>query len=205
MERELSMIAPTQWHRVPIDQVEAEMRRLNHGAPPASFAECCDAAAALNWRVLILPVPECPASSDPLKHIIYVPEGEDRELFRYALHELSEIITAKEGGEPEFQANDDAAHHDVACQILDHLRPWFDAERERLAVQRAAADAVVQQAAAQLAERSDAMRAFLEAAQTEQDLYGVAPPDGAALIHAQQDLRVARQHLASIDARLRCL
>jgi hypothetical protein len=199
------MIAPTQWHRVPLSQVADELSRLNHGAPPASFSECCDAAAALNWRVLILPAPECPAISDPLKHIIYVPEGEDRELFQYVLHELSEVITAKEGGEPEFQASDDDAHHDVACRILDHLRPWFDAERERLGVQRADADAKVQQAAAQMEARSAAILAYLDAAQSGQDLYGMLRPDIDALPRAQQELRCAREHLATIDARLRCL
>ena len=201
------MVSPSQWHVVPVQQVASELSRLNHGALPQSFEDCCDVAAALGWKIRILPVSECPVSSSLLKHIIYVPQtDDDRALFQYVLHELSEVITAKEGGEPEFQASGAFnEHHDIAGRIYDHLQPWFEAERVRLETQRTEEEGIVRDLTGQVRLISEEMRAFGLAAMEGKDLYGSVPPDGLALIKLQGELNQHTERLKSISARLRCI
>jgi hypothetical protein len=199
------MIAPPFWHRIPVDQVAAELSRLNHGTPPRSFGECCDVAAALHWRVMIVPVPEVQALSSRTKHIIQIGQGDDRELFHRCLHELSEIITGRESAEPEYHTDTDERHHDVACHLMEHLQPWFDAERERLETERSVQASIVQQAVAQLDAARNEMRRFLDASEDAGDLHDVTPPDGAALKRLHGEVLREQERLRMIDARLRCL
>ena len=200
------MDVPWGWYGVPVQQVASELVRLNRGTVPQSLEECCDVAAALGWKIRIMPVAECPPHSNAVKHMIYVPQGEDRELFQYALHELSEVITAREGGEPEFQASGASGeHHDVACRIYDHLQPWFEAERQRLEQQRAEEERFVACLTGQVRQISEEMQGFAHAALEGRDLYGLVPPDGMMLIRLQGEMQHHSERLKIINARLRCI
>jgi hypothetical protein len=116
------MMIPSLWHCDPLSQVAAELSRLNRGIAPQSFPECCAVATLLEWGTRIVPGLETPALSVPSKRLIYLRQAQDCILFAVMLHEISEIITGRDGGEPPFQANDGDCHHDVACRIFDHLR-----------------------------------------------------------------------------------
>ena len=199
------MVTSTNWFAAPVNQVTSELSRLNGGSPPRSFQECCDVASALNWRVMIMPVPECPPCSDPKKHLIYVPQGDDRHLFQYTLHELSEVITGKEGGEPEFQADTESRHHDVACLIFGHLEPWFEKQRRKLERERSIEVHHVQQFTADMRALSEDLKAFALAAVEGEDLSRRVLPDARMLVCLQKSLRVHVERISMIDARLRCL
>lgn len=200
------MVFPPHWFAVPVQQVASELARLNHGAIPQSFEECCDVAQVMGWRIRIMPVAECPAHSNPIKHIIYVPQSEDRELFQYALHELSEVITGREGGEPQFQASGAIdEHHDVASRIFDHLQPWFEAERQRLEKKRGEEERFVVCLTDQVKQISEEMHAFARAATEGSDLYGRVPPDVMMLIRLQGVMQHHTERLKMINARLRCI
>ena len=108
------------WRHIPVRQVVAELRRLNSGQRPCTFDECQAIAARLHWRFRILPhEAEQDAYADELRHVIYLPDTTDEaELVRSAIHELSEILTHKEGGEPEYwYAGGAEEHHEVACLV----------------------------------------------------------------------------------------
>jgi hypothetical protein len=200
------MVFPPHWHEVPVQQVASELVRLNRGVLPQSFEECCDVAAAVGWSIRIMPVAECPPHSNPIKRIIYVPQSEDRELFQYALHELSEVITGREGGEPEFQASGAIdEHHEVATRIFDHLLPWFEAERQRLGKQRGEEELLVAGLTDQVRQISEEMQSFALAALAGSDLYGRVPPNGLMLIRLQTELQHHNERLKMINARLRCI
>lgn len=129
------------WHSIPVEQVIAELARLNRGAVPCSFEECCDIAAALNWRILFLPPEEEQvAHISERKHIIYIPHAlQDQELFRVTLHEISELITAKVGGEPEYRfIGGNEEHHNVAVLTTERIRDRFQRETRRLRRRRLA-------------------------------------------------------------------
>ena len=46
---------PRSWRRVPVRQVMAELRRLNCGRVPQTYADCLSVAARLNWRLRQMP------------------------------------------------------------------------------------------------------------------------------------------------------
>jgi hypothetical protein len=195
------------WHGVPVDQVVAELVRLNRGATPRSFEECCEVASALNWRILILPPCENPvAHINEKQHIIYIPPVDDRDLFRMALHEISELITGKEGGEPEFHfAGQDEEHHNVAEMLVDHINAQLVSERESLQKQISLAERSVVKSRGILDRMSAELQAFTLAASEGCDVYGMPLPDSAALMKVAGQLRVHQHRLNVLQARLRCI
>ena len=105
------------WRKVPVQQVMAELRRLNFGQPPRTYAECLAVARRLNWKLRIQPrETEEGACLSEQKRAIYLPITEnEEELVRRILHEFAEIIIRKEGGEPEYwYAGGEEEHHRVA-------------------------------------------------------------------------------------------
>ena len=114
------------WREVPVSQVIRELQRLNFGRLPHTLADCEAIADRLHWRLRILPRALCPEPfASERKHVIYLPDtDEPADLVRVALHELSEIITGKEGGEPEYwHPGGEEVHHQVALLVEAH---WTD-------------------------------------------------------------------------------
>src|SRR5579871_6354302 len=119
-----TMSDPGSWRRIPVRQVVTEISRLNAGQRPCSFADCKVIAARMHWRFRFLPrEAEQDAYADELRHVIYLPNTTDEaELVQLAIHELSEILTHKDGGEPEFHYQGGAEeHHQVARLVEAHL------------------------------------------------------------------------------------
>lgn len=197
----------TDWHTVPVEQVASELVRLNRGAPPRSFEECCDVATALNWRIRLLPPDVEPVPhADPKKHVIYLPPADPRDRYRMALHEISELITAKEGGEPlyHFEGNSEE-HHNVAELLVDRIHSQIALEREALLVQIAETQASAAAIRRHLNAMSLELQLFLEAAAQGIDTYAMHIPDSRDLMLSAADLKRHTDRLEIIQARLRCI
>ncbi len=113
----------THWREVPLGQVIAELRRLNSGAQPGTFQDCEAIAARLNWRFRFLPrEAQQDACADKRKHVIYLPPVSDPvALFRVAVHELSEVITHQDGGEPEYHYQGGEEEHHHVARLVERL------------------------------------------------------------------------------------
>jgi len=195
------------WHTVPVEQVALELVRLNRGAPPRSFEECCEVARALNWKIRLLPPEAEPVPhADPKKHVIYLPPVDLRDRYRMALHEISELITTKTGGEPEFcHPGGDEEHHNVAALLVDHIQAQNALEQAAIQEQIAETETLT----ASLRRRWNAMtvefQLYMEAVAQGLDTYGMRLPDSRDLMLSAAEIKRQTERLETLQARLRCI